>query len=148
MRKIVRGIDTTNEKKTCSHCGKNFDLTVENFHRNGGAPDGFDHRCKECALEYRREHYILNKESIAEYKKEHYKKMKKEAEEKKALINDIKEYAKTMIDADFEDIDFDTLINIEYDLYYNIIDKIEADIAYYVNNKKVSEIEFKEWLDE
>lgn len=147
MKKIVRGIDMEFGAKECSHCKKIFDLTVENFHKNSGADDGFDHRCKSCASDYKKEYYIKNKNEIDNRVRKYDKEKKKEKFNTQITIGLIRDHIKKINESNFDRFSYDELSEIEVVLYHYIINKLDMpEITYFVNNEEVSEIEWNEWI--
>ena len=57
--------------KKCSTCKEDKELSE--FHKNKSREDGLSHRCKHCARESVRKHYIKNRERVLEYKKIYFK---------------------------------------------------------------------------
>ena len=57
--------------KKCSKCREDKELSE--FHKNKSREDGLSHRCKHCAREAVRKHYIKNRERVLEYKKIYFK---------------------------------------------------------------------------
>lgn len=57
--------------KKCSTCREDKELSE--FHKNKSRGDGLSQRCKHCAREAVRKHYIKNREKVLEYKKNYFK---------------------------------------------------------------------------
>ena len=127
MKKQVYGKDLNIGKKECSHCGHAFELTAENFHRNIDAKDGFDHRCKTCALAYKKEHYMNNKERLQDERKKYYHRKQREKLHMEATAEKIREHAQKI--SEFENFTkyfgIDELIMFEHILYHNIMVKLK-----------------------
>lgn len=51
--------------KRCSKCG--FEKDIMDFYRSKATKDGYQSRCKKCALKHRKEYYEKNKDKIREY---------------------------------------------------------------------------------
>ena len=60
--------------KNCSKCGIEKDLT--DFSKNKKKKDGYSFWCKECHEEYKKKHYLENKEKYLDKNKKHHLKMK------------------------------------------------------------------------
>lgn len=52
------------ETKKCGKCAEV--KVVTEFNKNSGKPDGLAHICKSCHSEYRRAHYLKNKDKVIE----------------------------------------------------------------------------------
>ncbi|WP_328382937.1 HNH endonuclease [Micromonospora zamorensis] len=55
--------------KSCSRCGESKPLT--DFQRRRASVDGLQPRCKACASEYKRTHYLQNRQEILAKSREH-----------------------------------------------------------------------------
>ena len=62
--------------KTCTKCKIEKKLCL--FSRDKNSKDRHQHQCKECAKEYAKEHYYLDREKIVEGNKARKLKQKKE----------------------------------------------------------------------
>lgn len=59
----------------CYNCKKNKD--VSNFSKNSSRPTGYNSQCKECHKEYRRSHYLKNKDKYIQKAKLNREKFRK-----------------------------------------------------------------------
>ena len=62
------------EYKTCSRCKEEKEIT--SFYKRGGTRSDYDHQCKACSSERKKEMYLKNKEQIKE-KNNRWKKQNK-----------------------------------------------------------------------
>ena len=81
-------------KKTCTKCGKSFPATAEYFHRDKSKKDGLRETCKKCESERHREYRKKNPEKLREYKREYRKKNPEK----------LKEYAKRYYEENAEKV--------------------------------------------
>lgn len=55
------------EYKECSVCGKKKRLSTRNYFKQKSSPDGYQSQCKECAKDYQKRYYDMQKKQLAHY---------------------------------------------------------------------------------
>lgn len=100
---VYSSIKETTMTKKCCIC-KN-DLDIINFKKNSAASDGFQHQCIQCHKEYRKNHYIKNREKYRNKIKQRKIYIKEWLENFKKNIECIKCGEKHIATLDFHHID-------------------------------------------